>query len=162
MFFCDGNLFAQDDVAMELSAAGYFYNHILKIESSLKNISVKKPHFIEGPSEIYDVAYATGDINMLKDSVPNRKYLDSINMVNTEVRRNTKTNIPIHIRYHQGGHLNGPIYKMRLYKSVLYKGNTYVVIHLNDKRSGHEEIICVKFYGDEIVNYYIKSLVVDY
>ncbi len=99
---------------------------------------------------------------MLKDSVPNRIYLDSINMVNTEVKRNTKTRVPIHIKYHNAGHSKRPTYQMRLYKGVLYKGNTYVEILLNDRQSGNEEIICIKFNGDEIVNYYIKSLVVDY
>ena len=144
----------------EIKAVDYFYRSILKSDLSFNGVKIKESTLLNVPTRIYDLANSLGEINILKDSIPNTAYLDSIDNSN-RIAQSLNSSIKIDLKHYKNVYPKGFKYDMFVYTKVVYNGIYYVEILLKSKKLGEEIIVSVKFADGEAVSYYTKSIVYD-
>lgn len=69
----------QSDIDFEEKALSFFCDSIVKNDKEIKKMRIYfKGYLSDKPSSIFNIANSLGDIHLLKDSIPNRVYLDSL------------------------------------------------------------------------------------
>lgn len=131
--------------SLEQKAVDYLCNNIADIKRET-NIEVivfsRKTHGIS--SFAFDIANCFGEINYLKDSIPNQTELDSIDKANSMLTFKTK---PLKC-FCSDTRLNcekKTKFILYVFESIKYKNANYVELYLKNKRSREVWIICLKF-----------------
>lgn len=154
LFFVAPLISFTQNINKEQKAIEYFCNNLedIKRETDIKEI------VFDGKSQgiassAFDIAYCLGEINYLKDSVPNQAMLDSIDKANSKLSSKSKQ-------------LNfcWPVTKLRcnrkskftlyVFESIRFNNAHYVELYLKNKRMKEVWIICLKFdeTGTDIIN----------
>ncbi|WP_353334311.1 hypothetical protein [Bacteroides sedimenti] len=115
---------------VEESAVKYFCDNVLKKEARINQLKIQFNGATNGkPSNVYDVANCLEDINLLKDSIPNKEYLDSLERKYFQIKSNV---IKISSKCERFS-------KRSLFKRNYYRLYLYNAIEYN-------EIYCVEFF----------------
>ncbi len=112
------------------------------------------------PSNVFNIADCIGEINLLKDSIPNKVFIDSLDRIfNTinypEIKIGRKcfksTNRIFDV-------FNKSVYTLNLFNSIEYKGSTYVELCLINKKL-RAYIVVLKFNDqtNNIISHFVKS-----
>jgi hypothetical protein len=112
------------------------------------------------PSNVFNVADCIGEINLLKDSIPNKIFLDSLDQsFNTfnypEIKTGRKCFISTNRLFDV---FNKSVYTLNLFNNIEYKGNTYVELYLiNEKLRVYIIVLKLNKHSSGDINYYVKS-----
>ena len=151
---------AQTKIDFEARAVEYFISKIVPHDRNFRNERLFIPKYTSGtPSNIYDIAYALGEINILKDSIPNKGNLDSSDKVNSNATALFKKTAI------KGRRIINPFkkgkYGIKIYNAISYNLKSYVEIILINSKFGEKEIICVQFKNGKPAKFYKRSLILD-
>lgn len=117
-------------VTIEEKAVKYFCDQVLITETLINQFKIQFDGATNGiPSKVYDVANCLGHINLIKDSIPNKIYLDSLEQEFSQRERTV-------IRINAGC---GQLSKRFLFKRSGYRLYLYNAIEYNG-------IYCVEFF----------------
>jgi hypothetical protein len=149
--------------SLEFKAVQYFCNNWDKFEIDISKIYVVFNGYSSGyPSNIYDIAQCEKDINFLKNFIPNKAELDSLDKKYQS--QSYKYSV---IKYHcnflnRGGilkHFSKDTYRLFVKEHIEYKGFYFVELYLANKRN-ETVIIGIKFdKNGVIVSHCINSIV---
>jgi len=147
---------------IEEKAVNYFCDYVLK---DVKQISQSKILFNGAtngkPSRIYDVADCLGDINLFKDSIPNKAYLDSLEQKYSQTKSRVIKIAPINECFSKRSIFKKIDYGLYLYNAIEYKGNYYVEFFLANKEFDTYTIIVTLDTNLVPLNYCVKALTYD-
>lgn len=164
LFFSFGDfLLSQESESdeVEYKAIEYFCNNIDSIIPAMEISNIRfSGKTRAAPSNVFNIADCIGEINLLKDSIPNETFIDSlyrafstINYPEIKVGRMCfrSTN-----RFF--GWFNKSIYTLNFFNSVEYKGITYVELYLINKKL-RAYIVVLKFNGqpNNDITHFVKS-----
>ncbi len=161
LFFVIGSANAQVGMRnLEDKAVLYLCDSILKQDEQLSNIRINFKGCTNGKSsKIYDIADCIGDINLIKDSIPNRVYLDSLEREFTKKRYSKKRIANTCKKINYSTFFRKSTYRMHLYHAIEYKNNYYVEIYLINKLHS-TYTISIQFDKEfEIIGCFTSSLV---
>ncbi len=126
LFYFGQAAHSQNSKNLESKALEYFFENRGKIDTDLINAKISNNMTTVGrPTRIFILANAIGEINLMKDSIPNKNYLDSLE----KAYGNTPSlNSPISLTFtapirHHG---NGIKLKLWVYNAIEYKKTKYV------------------------------------
>jgi len=146
---------------VEYKAIEYFCNNINSIIPGLETSRIRYSGKSKGtPSDVFNIADCTGEINLLKDSIPNKIYLDSLdqalNIFNyTEIKTGRKCFKSINRLFDV---FNKSVYTLSLFNRVEYKESTYVELYLINKKL-RAYIVVLKFNNrpNNGISHFVKS-----
>lgn len=145
-------------LTFEETAVQYFCDQILK-NDLLANVKVRFNGSTNGKkSKVYDVADCFGDINLLKDSIPNNSFLDSLDKFNFNY---PKKNLKIKLKCREFKNhciLNKNAFRLNVYNAIEYKGNYCVEFFLVNRRLNTFTIVVNLDKNMEPLSYCIKPL----
>jgi hypothetical protein len=122
---------------LENTALEYFCSHIEEINKGLVDYNIRfSGYTLPKYSRIYNLASCENDINLFKDSIPNKDYLDELEKYYTE-REAKKIKINYECEYLKRSvfaPFNKKVYTLHVFNAVEYKGKYYVEIYLVNKR----------------------------
>lgn len=128
-------------------AIEYFCNNIDIIIPGLEISNIRfNGKTKAAPSNVYYIADCIGEINLLKDSIPNKVYIDSLDRA---FRAINYPEIKIGKKCFKSTNrlfdlFNKSVYTLNLFNSVEYKGSIYVELYLINKKQ-KAYIIILKF-----------------
>ncbi|MCK9450616.1 MAG: hypothetical protein M0Q90_02905 [Bacteroidales bacterium] len=145
----------------EEKAIDYFCENLNSIIPSMAISNVRFSGKSKGiPSSVINISDCIGEINIMKDSIPNKTTLDSLdklfNAYNyAEVKIGKKCFKSTNRIFNK---FNKSIYTLNLFNKVEYKGNLYIELFLINKKL-RAYIVVLKFNRDSnvVINYYVKS-----
>ena len=148
-----------DHSTIEEKAVKYFCDHVLIKEKQINQLKIQFDGATNGkPSKVYDVANCLGDINLLKDSIPNRIYLDSLEQKLSQ-RKRTVIKISTECEQLSKHSLFGKSnYRLYLYNTIEYNGIYCVEFFLANKENSTYTIIVTLDKNLVPFNYYIKAI----
>lgn len=145
--------------AIEEKAVKYFCDYVLIKETRINQLKIQFDGATNGkPSKVYDVANCLEDINLLKDSIPKKIYLDSLEQ---EFSQRKRTVIKISTGCEQ---LSKPSlfkrsgYRLYLYNAIEYNGTYCVEFFLANKKNSTYTIIVTLDKNLVPLNYCIKAI----
>jgi len=145
-------------IKFEEKAIDYFCNNIDSIIPNMDKSKIRFNGKTKGaPSSVFNIADCQGEINLLKDSMPNSYFLDSLYKVFSTFNY-PKIKINKKCLKSNKFIFNNSIYTLNLFNSIEYKHNRYVELYLINKKL-QSYIIIIKFddHSDKVTNYFIKS-----
>jgi hypothetical protein len=127
---------------VEEKAFKYFCDQVLLQETRINQFRIWFDGSTNGkPSKIYDVANCLKHINLLKDSIPNKAYLDSIEQKYAQTKSNIiKISTPCK-RFSKQTLFKKNGYRLYLYNAIEYNGNYCVEFLLANKKNSTYTII---------------------
>lgn len=144
---------------IEEKAVKYFCDQVLTKETPINKLKIQFDGATNGkPSKVYDVANCLGDINLLKDSIPNRIYLDSLEQ---KLSQRKRTVIKISTRCEQlSKHslFKKSDYRLYLYNAIEYNGIYCVEFFLANKKNSTYTIVVSLDKNLVPLNYCIKAI----
>jgi hypothetical protein len=145
----------------EMEALKYFCINILKNEKVFENQEINFDYKTEGkPSYVYYIADCIGEINLFKDSIPNRHYLDSIeNVLNDKTYKVLRISYRCHcLKKITVTPSKKSTYRLHLFNAIEYKNHDYVELHAVNKSLAHKVII-VQFNrnSDKPIRHYVLN-----
>jgi hypothetical protein len=155
------NAQAQDKVVEE-KALEYFCKNVMQINKHIVDFDIKFSGKTQPkPCNIYILAHCIGEINLLKDSIPIKNYLDSIYKINCKSKLKVKK-LYSHCSFFKKRSFAKRACTLYVFESIEYKGYFYVELYLFNKR-GNSCIFCVKFDKDNknVIGHYIKYITYD-
>lgn len=146
-------------INIEEKAVDYFCNHVLINEPQLNKLKIYFDGVTNGkPSNVYDVAFCLGDINLFKDSIPNKIYLDSLEQEFSQRKMNV---IKINNRYKQLSKrslFRRSGYRLSLYNAIKYNGIYCVEFFLTNKEWDTYTIIVILDKNLVPLNYCVNAI----
>lgn len=108
-------------------------------------------------SRVYSIADGIGDISIIKDSIPNQNYLDSLDIYYKSIQHDI---ILLDNSFLQKGSKRSSKYIMRVYHAISYQRINYVEITFHSKKEQEVITLILRFNNDssKIDKYYIKQL----
>jgi len=159
----DGQISPEIDKVLTQKAITFFCENISIIDKDLSEQKIKFDRYSNGmASKVYDIAYCTGDIDLIRNEIPNKLELDSI-----EIHYSNKQcyqNISVEfckslLKKRIFAPFNKKIYKLYLYNPIEYNSFYFVEIYLINKRL-NSEIIVIKFNKDlNVIDNCKKSII---
>ncbi len=152
--------FSQGDANLEQKALNYFCENLIVIDSTLINDNIKiEEGNIKKYSKAYDIAYCLKDINIVKDSIPAKKYLDSLETYyKNTIQQNKKiSNTNCKISNKKKSEI-----QVFVYNTIIYKDKNYVELFILNKKEKYYKIICIEFNASYDVTSYCKSRLIVY
>lgn len=127
-------------------AMSYFCSDVVVDISVLENIDIVFKGYTNGyPAKVYDVADCLGDVNLIKDSIPNRQILDDLEKELSEMKFNKrKIDVPCD-RLKKKVFLKRDVFYMTVYESIQYKENNVVEIFLLNKKRQMYVVVVIEF-----------------
>ncbi len=125
---------AQSNInGLENKAVKYFCEHISEINKDFIDTKIRfKGYTLEKYSRVYKIASCESDINLFKDSIPNKNYLDSLEQVYI-IKEANKIKIEYlnkNLKRHIFAPFNRKIYTMHVFNAIEYDNFYYVEIYL--------------------------------
>lgn len=158
LFIMNGNAQVINHDTIEEKAVRYFCDQVLIKETRISQLKIQFDGATNGkPSKVYDVANCLKDINLFKDSIPNRVYLDSLEQKYSQTKSNI---IKISTRCEQfyKRSLKRNDYRLYLYNAIEYNGNYCVEFFLANKKSSTYTIVVTLDKNLVPFNYCIKAI----
>lgn len=121
--------------SFEEKAVSYFCIDIIEQIPLIKDVDIVfKGHTNGRPARIYDVADCLGDINLIKDSIPKRKFLDNLEKELSEMEFNKRKIDVTCSKFKKNLFLKRDFYSMIVYESIQYNERDIVEIFLLNKK----------------------------
>ncbi len=146
---------------VEYKAIEYFCNNIDSIIPSLEMSNIRFSGKTKAvPSSVFNIADCIGEINLLKDSIPNKVFIDSLDKIlNTinypEIKIGRKCFKSTNRIFDAN---NKSIYTLNLFNSIEYKGSTYVELFLiNKKLRAYIVVLKFKDRTNNDISHFVKS-----
>lgn len=153
--------YSQED--LESKAVEYFCKNVLKIDPSLKGMDIIYNLVVEArPSKVYDVADCMGDINLLKDSIPNAVYLDSLEqayIANQYSRKYLRLSCSLFKK--KRSIFKRDVFYMEVYSPIIYNDKKVIEIFLHNKKVKNYRIVVLTFKEGEVSNHCLKHIIYD-
>ena len=144
---------------IEEKAVKYFCENVLTKETQINQLKIQFDGATNGkPSKVYDVANCLGDINLLKDSIPNKIYLDSLEQ---QLSQRKSSVIKINTRCEllsEHSLFKNSDYRLYLYNAIEYNGIYCVEFFLANKKNSTYTIIVTLDKNSVPLNYCIKAI----
>ena len=152
---------AQPIANVESKAVNYFFDNLSLIDKNLENAKITFKKSTEGkPSDVYTVAYNIGDINLMKDSIPNKDYLDKLEkMYSNTSSLGDKIKLNVAPQNKKKG--TALTFKLHVLNAIKYKDSTFVELFLTNKRMSNRITVVIKFVQQNPASFYVKSLISD-
>lgn len=164
LFFIFGNqLLSQECMnnKIEEKAIDYFCNNIELIIPGLDKSIIRFSGKTKGtPSSVFNIADCIGEINLLKDSIPNKCSLDSLyNALSAYNYAKIETG---RYCFKSTGRIfdlfDKSIYVLNLFNQVEYKGDTYVELYLiNDMLQAYIIVLRFHVHSNNEISHFVKS-----
>ena len=152
---------AQAPENLESKAVNYLLENMTSIDKNLEHVKIYYKKTTDGrPTKVFAVAHGVGDINLVKDSIPNKDYLNQLDDGNNNIPSSfqvKKLDIVNNKRNKKGKIKN----ELSVFNAIEYKGNMYVQLTLSNTESRRYETIIVKFDKDVPVASYTSVIVFD-
>lgn len=146
---------------VEYKAIKYFCNNI---DSIIPGLEISNMRFSgktkASPSNVFNIADCIGEINLLKDSIPNETFIDSLDQAFSTINypeikigrmcfRSTNWLFDL---------FNKSVYTLNLFNSVKYNGSTYVELYLiNKKQRAYIVVLEFNDQTNNIISHFVKS-----
>lgn len=155
---------AQEANGPEKRAVIYFCTQVAKAERGLTDFNIRFKGSTTGkPSRVYKIADCIGDISLIKDSIPNRTQLDSLeNFYEENTYKIIPIDIPVECKFLKRrvfSPFNNRIYTLQVFNTIDYKGDHFVELYLSNRKL-NTWIFCVRFSKNGEVIGHCKSFVV--
>jgi hypothetical protein len=140
---------AQELNVLEQKAVAYFCNNVTEIKQGLIDYNIRFKGVTTGkPSRVYKIADCVGDIRLIKDSIPNKIELDSLENYH-ESKVYEKISIELSeecsfLKRNVFAPFNKRIYTLQVFNAISYKENHYVELYLSNKNL-NTWVICIAF-----------------
>ncbi|WP_162428206.1 hypothetical protein [Pontibacter pudoricolor] len=166
IIFKVGSLHSQSFPSPESKAVVYLCENILKVDPNLTKHKIKFMSRTTGrPSKVYDIANCISDINVLKDSIPNEQFLDSLeNYHKTNTSLNEQKGIDTNCEFFKRriGFFTKNFFAMSVYNAIQYKDSYFVEIFLVNEKMGMYKIIAIEFNEQgSVVSHCLKTIIYD-
>lgn len=140
---------AQELNGLEQKAVDYFCNNVTEIKKGLIDYNIRFKGVTNGnPSRVYKIADCVGDIRLIKDSIPNKIELDSLeNCYESKVYKKISIELPEEcsfLKKNVFAPFNKRIYTLQVFNAIRYKENHYVELYLANKNL-NTWVICIAF-----------------
>ena len=130
----------------EEKAISYFCIDIIEQIPLLKDVDIVfKGHTNGRPARIYDVADCLGNINLIKDSIPNRKFLDNLENELSKIEFNKRKIDVTCNKFKKNVFLKRDFYYMIVYESIRYNEREVVEIFLLNKKRQMYVVVVIEF-----------------
>lgn len=144
---------------IEEKAVNYFCNYVLKDVTQISQSKIWFNGATNGkPSNIYDVANCLGDINLFKDSIPNKAYLDSLEQKYSQTKSNVIKIAHINECFSKRSIFKKKDYGLYLYNAIEYKGNYCIEFFLANKEFNTYTIVVTLDTNLVPLNYCVKAI----
>lgn len=145
---------------IEEKAVNYFCDYVLKDVTQIRQFKIWFNGATNGkPSKIYDVANCLGDINLFKDSIPNKAYLDSLEQIYSQTKSRVIKITPMNKCFSKRSIFKKKGYRLYLYNPIGYKGNYCVEFFLANKEFNTYTIVVTLDTNLVPLNYCVKAIV---
>ncbi len=153
-------LSAQTILTLESEAVAFFDKNVSKIDRDIPNSKVIFPHITEEKNaNVYELANIIGDIKLIKDSIPDKIYLDSLEFIyNNSAAVSKKILISKSIKKKYSKSINGQTYRLFVFNAINYRNNEYVELLLIDIKTNLNVIIFIKFCNGLPKDYFIQKM----
>lgn len=155
---------AQELKGLEQKAVAYFCNNVTEIKQGLIDYNIRFKGVTTGkPSRVYKIADCVGDIQLIKDIIPNKIELDSLENYHESIEYE-KISIELpekcsFLKKNVFAPFNKRVYTLQVFNSINYKGRYYVELYLAN-RNLNTWVICIAFNEKGVPIEHCKSFIV--
>lgn len=153
---------AQTKLNLEEKALAYFCDNITEIDSKLNDCNIRFTGRTTGKlSRVYNIAECLGEINLMKNEIPNELELDGLTAINCSAKRNainlSRPSKCSFLKKYIFAPYNKRIFSLSVFNAIEYHGNYYVELYLINKNL-NEIIICIEFDQEKkAIKHYVSS-----